>query len=245
MPALHHTESGSGEALVLLHSGGMCHEEWKPQLPALARHYRTIAPDLPGHGASPMRAERLTIGDCGRGVLDTLDALGVDRAHLVGSSMGGATALWLAVHHPERVARLVLYRVSYHKNEHTHGGTREMADAAYWRSVGLAGWLSRIHLPQGGPDAWEQVIGRVSDALDPATSDHSHTIETLRTLRSPTLVVCGDRDPLVPMDDVLAMYDHIPDCGLWLLPHATHVTATNTWRAESFATEILRFLQRR
>ncbi len=159
--------------------------------------------------------------------------------------MGGATALWLAVHHPARVAKLVLYRVSYHKNEHTHGGTREMADAAYWRGVGLAGWLSRIHQPQGGPDAWEQVITRVSEALDPATSDHAHTIETLRELRCPTLVVCGDRDPLVPMDDVLAMYDHIPDCGLWLLPHATHVTATNTWRAEAFATEILRFLQRR
>lgn len=245
MPALHHIEAGSGEALVLLHSGGMCHEEWKPQLPAFAKHHRTIAPDLPGHGASPMRAARLSIGDCGRGVLDTLDALGIERAHLVGSSMGGATALWLAVHHPARVAKLVLYRVSYHKNEHTHGGTREMADAAYWRGVGLAGWLSRIHQPQGGPDAWEQVITRVSEALDPATSDHAHTTETLRELRCPTLVVCGDRDPLVPLDDVLAMYDHIPDCGLWLLPHATHVTATNTWRAEAFATEILRFLQRR
>lgn len=245
MPALHHIEAGSGEALVLLHSGGMCHEEWKPQLPAFAKHYRALAPDLPGHGMSPMRADRLSIGDCGRGVLDTLDALGIERAHLVGSSMGGATALWLAVHHPDRVAKLVLYRVSYHKNEHTHGGTREMADAGYWRGVGLAGWLARIHAPQGGPDAWEQVIGRVADALDPATSDHAHTIETLRELRSPTLVVCGDRDPLVPLDDVLAMYDHIPDCGLWLLPHATHVTATNTWRADAFATEVLRFLQRR
>ena len=201
--------------------------------------------DYHGHGASTGRFEDGTIGRWRADALAAFDALTAGPQVLVGSSMGGATALWLAVHHPERVARLVLYRVSYHKNEHTHGGTREMADAAYWRSVGLAGWLSRIHLPQGGPDAWEQVIGRVSDALDPATSDHSHTIETLRTLRNPTLVVCGDRDPLVPMDDVLAMYDHIPDCGLWLLPHATHVTATNTWRAEAFATEILRFLQRR
>ena len=172
MPALHHTESGSGEALVLLHSGGMCHEEWKPQLPALARHYRTIAPDLPGHGASPMRAERLTIGDCGRGVLDTLDALGIERAHLVGSSMGGATALWLAVHHPARVAKLVLYRVSYHKNEHTHGGTREMADGIdrFWR---MRSWLDITALPAARQ---ARVLPYIRDWVAPAAGYDGATV---------------------------------------------------------------------
>ena len=91
----------------------------------------------------------------------------------------------------------------------------------------------------------EATRARVREAVVRLGYTPNLAAKTLRTLRSPTLVVCGDRDPLVPMDDVLAMYDHIPDCGLWLLPHATHVTATNTWRAESFATEILRFLQRR
>ncbi len=246
MTPLHYTEAGAhGEALILLHSGGMCGEEWKPQMATLARHFRTLAPDQPGHGASPMRAERLTIADCGRAVLELMDALGIARAHLCGSSMGGATALWLAVHHPARVAKLVLYRVSYHKNEHTHAGTRSMADPAYWRGVGLDKWLSKIHAPQGGPDAWMQVIGRVSDALDPASSDHTHTLDTLRALAAPTLVAVGDRDPLVPLEDALAMFEAIPDSGLWVMPYATHVTASNTWRAEAFAQELVRFLQRR
>ncbi|PWV63539.1 alpha/beta fold hydrolase [Plasticicumulans acidivorans] len=245
MTLVHYTETGSGEALVLLHSGGMCGEEWKPQLPTLAKSWRVITPDLPGHGRSPLTAEHLSIGDCGRAVLALLDALGIERAHLLGSSMGGATALWIAVHHPERVARLGLYRVSYHKNEHTHAGTRDMGDPAYWKGVGLAGWLSRIHEPQGGPEAWQQVIRRVGEALDPTTSDHNHTLDTLRTLACPTLVIVGDRDPLVPLADALAMYQAIPDCGLWVMPFASHVTASNTWRAEAFAQEIARFLQRR
>ncbi|TCO76382.1 3-oxoadipate enol-lactonase [Plasticicumulans lactativorans] len=245
MKLLHYVESGQGEPLILLHSGGMCGEEWKPQMAPLARQFRVIAPDQPGHGQSPMRAERLTIGDIGRAVLELMDGLDLPRAHLVGSSMGGAVALWLAVHHPARVARLVLYRVSYRKNEDTHAGTREMADPAYWKSVGLDAWLSRIHFAQGGPEAWKAVIGRVSDALDPATSDHAHTLDTLRALNCPTLIVVGDRDPLVPLEHALAMFQAIPDAGLWVMPHASHVTASNTWRADAFAQEIARFLARR
>ena len=138
-----------------------------------------------------------------------------------------------------------VYRVGYRKNKEAHTGTREMADPAYWKSVGLAQWLSRIHEPQGGPDAWEKVIGRVSEALDPDISDHAHELETLKRIKSPTLVVVGDRDPLAPLEHVLEMFRAIPDAGLWVLPYATHVTATNTWRGESFALEVSRFLQRR
>ncbi len=242
---LYYTESGTGAPVVLLHSGGMSGEEWKPQMPTLARNFRVIAPDQPGHGRSPMVAERLAIGDIGRAVLALLDELGVDKAHVVGSSMGGAVALWLTRHYPERVHKLVLYRVGYRKNADTHAGTREMGDPAYWRSVGLEKWLSRIHEPQGGPRAWETVIGRVSEALDPATSDHAHEPRDLAGITQPTLVVVGDRDALVPLEHALEIFRAIPDCGLWVLPYAGHVTATNTWRAESFAQEIARFLMRR
>lgn len=245
MPELYYSEQGQGDALLLLHSGGMCGEEWAPQLPALARHFRVITPDQPGHGRSPMTGTRLRVGDMGRAVLALMDDLGLPSAHVAGSSMGGAVALWTAVHCPDRVRRLVLYRVGYRKTAETHTGTRGMADPAYWKSVGLDRWLSRIHEPQGGPEAWKRVIGRVAEALDPLDSDHDHSLEALAGLAHPTLVVVGDRDPLVPLDQALDMYRAIPDCGLWVMPHATHVTASNTWRADAFALELSRFLQRR
>jgi len=180
----------------------------------------------------------------GRAVLELLDELGLARTHLVGSSLGGAVALWLTVHHPDRVSALVLYRVGYRKDEVTHAGTRNMADPAYWRGVGMHKWLSDIHHPQGGPDAWEAVIGRVSEALEPATTDHAHDLEILERIIQPTLIVVGDRDPVAPLDQILEMFGAIPNAGLWVMPYATHVTATNTWRAESFALEVSRFLQR-
>lgn len=244
MAILHYTESGQGEPLVLLHSGGMSGAEWSPQIPLFARHFRTIAPDHLGHGGSPMVADKLAVGDMGRAVLDLLDELALPSAHLVGSSLGGAVALWLAVHHPERASKLVLYRIGYRKDAKTHAGTRDMADPAYWRSVGMHKWLSDIHRPQGGPDAWQDVIVRVSEALAPATTDHAYDLGALERIAQPTLLVVGDRDPVAPLDQILEMFSAIPDCGLWVIPNATHVTATTTWRAKSFALEVTRFLQR-
>jgi 3-oxoadipate enol-lactonase len=245
MAILHYLESGKGEPLILLHSGGMSGAEWQPHLPLFARHFRVIAPDHLGHGRSPMVAEKLAVADMGRAVLELLDELELPQASLVGSSLGGAVALWLTLHYPERVRKLVLYRVGYRKDEASHAGTRDLADPAYWRGVGMHKWLSDVHRPQGGPEAWEDVIGRVSEALEPATTDHAHDLEILERIAQPTLLVVGDRDPLAPLEQVLEMFGAIPHCGLWVMPYATHVTATNTWRAESFALEVTRFLHRR
>lgn len=245
MSILHYTETGRGHPLMLLHSGGMSGREWDPQLAALARHFRVIIPDQLGHGQTPMVADKLTIGDIGREVIELLDKLAIPQAHLVGSSMGGAVALWLTVHYPDRVNRLVLFRVGYRKDADTYAGSLSMSDPDYWRKVGLHGWLSDIHHPQGGPEAWQTVIGRVAEALDPATSDHAHDLEVLGRIRQPTLIIVGDRDPVVPLEQALEMFGHIPDASLWVLPYATHVTATNTWRGDCFALELTRFLQRR
>jgi pimeloyl-ACP methyl ester carboxylesterase len=245
MSILHYTETGQGETLILLHSGGMNGREWDPQIASLAQRFQVIIPDQLGHGRSPMIAEQLTIGDIGREVIELMDKLAVAKAHLVGSSMGGAVALWIAVNYPDRVNKLVLFRVSYSKDISGHKGTRSMADPDYWRGLGLQQWLSDIHDPQGGPDAWKTVLNRVSQALDPTTTDHAHDLEVLAGITQPTLIIVGDRDPLVPLEQAMEMFQTIPDASLWVLPYATHVTATNTWRGDCFALEIFRFLQRR
>ncbi len=245
MSALYYTVTGTGEPLILLHSGGMNHAEWRPQQAFFARHFRVICPDHVGHGRSPMIHERLRVRDIAQEVIALMDQLGIETTHVVGSSLGGAVALWLAVHYPERLRRLVLYRVSYRKDSHSFAASLQMADPDYWRKLGLDTWLAAIHAPQGGTEAWKMVIRRVMEALDPTDSDHAHDRATLQRIRIPTLLVVGDRDPVVPLSQVLEMYETIPDASLWVLPHASHVTATNTWRAECFNSEIERFLRRR
>lgn len=233
---------GKGSPLLLLHSGGMAGEEWQPQMATFAKRHRLIVPDLPGHGRSALEGERLTVDGMGKAVIALLDELDIEQTHVCGSSMGGAVALWLALNYPQRINRLIVYRITYRKNAGTHAQTQSMADPAYWQRFGLHKWLSKLHEPQGGCEAWKEVIARVSQALDPQTSAHNHQLEDLQKIENPTLLVVGDRDPVAPLDDVLDMYRTIPSAGIWVMPFASHITATNTWRSDAFCEEVLRFL---
>lgn len=239
-----YTVHGKGFPLILLHSGGMSHQEWVPQIDFLSKHYQVIAVDLPGHGQTLMQGERLSIAECGAAVLSVLDKEGIDKAYLCGSSMGGATALWLTKHYPERVEKLVIYRANYIKTAETFEHTKHIADPQYWENLGLTNFLSKLHMGQGGKDAWRDVVLRVREALEPTLSDHGYSLESLSEITQSTLIICGDRDPLVPLQDLVAMYNAMPNADLWVIPHASHVTSTNTWRSNIFAEEVHRFLLR-
>ncbi len=68
-------------------------------------------------------------------------------------------------------------------------------------------------------------------------------LDDLAQIQAETLIIVGERDPLIPLSTVVDMYDTIPQCALWVMPKATHITASNTWRAPAFAEEISRFLR--
>ena len=106
------TERGAGEAVVLLHGGGpgaSGMSNYARNVDALAQRFRVIVPDLPGYGRSSKDIDQSDpFGDLAGAVRGLLDALGIDRAHLVGNSYGGAAALRLTLDRPDRVGRLVL-----------------------------------------------------------------------------------------------------------------------------------------
>lgn len=106
------TERGAGEAVVLLHGGGpgaSGMSNYARNVDALAQRFRVIVPDLPGYGRSSKDIDQSDpFGDLAGAVRGLLDALGIDRAHLVGNSYGGAAALRLTLDRPDRIGRLVL-----------------------------------------------------------------------------------------------------------------------------------------
>ena len=104
---LRYVRAGRGETVVLLHGIGSSAYSWSEVLPELARRFDVVALDMPGFGLSDQPAQ-LDFARLVRGVVGALDQLGIERAHLVGNSLGGAVAVAVAARHPERVARLVL-----------------------------------------------------------------------------------------------------------------------------------------
>jgi len=109
---LHYHEAGTGEAVVLLHGGGPGASSWSNfgrNLAVLAQHFRVIAIDQPGYGLSDKHTEHEQYNRYSAGaVLALFDHLGIERAALVGNSLGGGTAVRLALDNPDRAGRLVL-----------------------------------------------------------------------------------------------------------------------------------------
>lgn len=106
------TEAGSGPPVVLLHGGGPGAtgvSNYSRNIDALARHFRVIVPDMPGYGRSSKELDHSDpFGDLAFAIRSMLDELGIERAHLVGNSYGGAAALRLTLDRPDRVDRLIL-----------------------------------------------------------------------------------------------------------------------------------------
>jgi pimeloyl-ACP methyl ester carboxylesterase len=100
--------AGDGPVLLLLHGIGSDHRTWMPALPALSRHFTVVMPDLLGHGASDKPRADYSIAGFANGMRDLLTVLGVNRATVVGHSMGGGVAMQFAYQFPERTERIVL-----------------------------------------------------------------------------------------------------------------------------------------
>jgi 4,5:9,10-diseco-3-hydroxy-5,9,17-trioxoandrosta-1(10),2-diene-4-oate hydrolase len=109
---LHYYEAGTGEAVVMLHGGGPGASAWSnfgPNLPVFAKQFRTVLVDQPGFGKSGKPAiTKQYFAFSADALRDLLDELDIERAHLVGNSLGGGTAVRFALDHPGRAGRLVL-----------------------------------------------------------------------------------------------------------------------------------------
>ncbi|MEV4491481.1 alpha/beta hydrolase [Micromonospora coxensis] len=112
--SLAYDDLGSGSAVVLLHAGIADRRMWRGQLAALAERHRVIALDLRGYGESELPPSPFAHHD---DVVGLLDALGIERAALVGCSFGGAVAIDTALTHPTRVSALALFGSAISGNE--------------------------------------------------------------------------------------------------------------------------------
>ncbi len=188
-------------------------EDWRGVSAALAGRRSSVAPDLPGHGASlRLPSDTYSIEGAARSVLQTLDATGTDRATIVGYSMGGRLALYLALRHPDRCAGLFLESTSPGLEDAGERAARRATDeekAARLEGGDLRGFLHEWYRqPLFAPLARDEDLLRrtIEDRLrnDPAelakslrgmgTGSQPSLWGELPNLRVPTLAVAGELD---------------------------------------------------
>ncbi|WP_028082043.1 alpha/beta fold hydrolase [Solimonas soli] len=241
---------GRGAPVLLLHGSGpgvSAYANWRLVMPGLAERARVVAPDLVGFGLTPRPAGfEFNLENWRRHVLSLLDALGVERCDVVGNSFGGALALSLAIHAPQRVRRLVLMGSVGVPFEITEGlddvwgyepslaAMRSLLDLfAYDRGLvndQLAELRYRASLRPGVQEAYRAMFPaprqRWVDALCSAES-------AIRALPNETLIVHGRDDRVIPLDNALLLHRWIERsqlhvfgrCGHWTqIEHAARFT---------------------
>ena len=226
------TRSGSGQAVVLLHCLGVDHRFWELTVAALADAFELIAYDLPGHGGTPVPTGPYTIGDLADQLAELLDREQVDRAHVVGISLGGLIAQQFAARYPDRVDRLVLVDTTPRYTDELRGMWIRRAQIARASGVGamaddlLKIWFTAEFIAAAPPalayvrDSFSRMSGEgyalACEALGAADLE-----PVLTTIRARTLVVCGDRDIPSFLEAARRVHDAIGESRLeWLSPAA-------------------------
>jgi 3-oxoadipate enol-lactonase len=245
--ALEYEISGRGPAVVLIHGGLVDRRLWDAQVPALARDYRVIRYDLRGLGRSSRPTGPFSHLDDLRRLLDALE---VERAVLVGLSLGGMIAMDYALEHPEQVRALVLAAPGL--RGYTPSPSPQIQEVYRAlatdpdRAVSL---LLETGMGAVRPDAQEQLRRMFTENLygwtriDPASMrwPEPSTRERLSRIGAPTLILIGERDEqdLLAIADTLAR--RIPRAERVLLPDAKH--HLNLDQPERFARHLREFLR--
>lgn len=223
-------------ALVLLHGSPLDRRMWRPQLEELsAEGYRIIAPDLRGHGESPLPEGPWTIEDCASDVLALADRLGLDRFVLGGLSVGGMVALAAYRASPARVEGLLLAATRADADLPSERGRRVEA-AARIRAAGredAAPFVERVFTPPTIASRPELVAAFREMAESTPTEGRARLLEAvaqrrdaiplLEASRVPALVIVGSDDPITPPAKSRAMNAAAAGSFLQVVEGASHL----------------------
>ncbi|MCA8930289.1 MAG: 3-oxoadipate enol-lactonase [Alphaproteobacteria bacterium] len=239
--------------LTMSHSLSADHRMWDPQLPALTDAYRVLRFDTRGHGASAAPAGEYTLDQLAGDVIGLWDALGIERSHFCGLSMGGMIGQTLGLQAPERLQSLVLCDTAsgYPPEAQAMWGDRIKAARANGLAAGVDGTIDRWFSPgfvQRAPDVIEGVRRMI--AATPvdgycgcgAAIARLNLTHRLGEIATPTLVICGEDDPGTPVAMSEAIRDGIPGARLVILPVARHLS--NMEDVSGFNTALRDFLDR-
>lgn len=232
---IHFHEAGSGDAILLLHGLGSCGQDWLLQMPLLSRRFRVIAPDLRGHGQTDKPPDCVRVSDLASDVIGLLDALDIDRAHVVGLSLGGCVALQMALDVPARVRSLM--PVNTFARLEPDSPRHALMLASRLVVLGLRGLPAQAEFvaarlfPKPEQAPLRQLAAERIAANDVTTYRRLlfalrafDVRDRLREIACPTLIVAGDRDSTVPIKAKQLLAANIPRARLEIVADSGHAT---------------------
>jgi len=252
-------EAGAGEPVLMLHGSGpgvSGTANWKLNIGPLSAKFRVLAPDIVGFGATERPEDIIySLRSWTDHVWSFLDTLGIKKTAIVGNSLGGRIALQMATDHPDRISRMVLMGspgvgmtpteglAALRAYEPSHDAMRHLLKNYFAVNPDLiTEELVTIRYEASIADgAWEAYRSMFFDPKHKG-SELAITAEEVRAIKTPTLLVHGREDKVVPLAVSITMLDLLPNADLHVFSRCGHWTQIE--RADEFSALVADYLER-
>lgn len=231
---------GAGSPLVLLHGGMLTIDlNFATLIPTLAQRHQVIGVEMQGHGRTADIDREITPAALASDIVGLLDLLGIDRAHVFGHSMGGATTLELGVSYPDRVRSLVAASVTVRPDglhEDLTDPAKQATSTRMPTQQDFSDFREAYLRLAPHPEHFEDFLAMLSQSN---ADSRGWSDEQLAAITAPTMLVLGDRD-FTTVEHGALMLQLIPGSQLAVLPDTTHMEVTR--RADLILPMLARFL---
>jgi pimeloyl-ACP methyl ester carboxylesterase len=230
---LYYEVYGEGTPVLLLHGGLSNGDHWVGVIPHLVKvGYQVIVMDSRGHGRSSFDDTPISYALMASDVLGLMDHLGLERADIVGWSDGAIIGLELAMHHPERLTKVVAYGANFDPS----GVRLDVGQNAYFNAV-IAREAEEYQALSPHPERWEAFLANISTMWATAPK---YTEEQLQAITTPVLILDGAKEEYVDLNQTKLMALLIPGATLVIMPDTGHFALFE--QPEEFARIVVDFL---
>lgn len=239
------------ETILLIHGLGASAERWEFVKPIFEKHYKVVVPDLPGFGLSDKPVVDYTPDFFTNFLEKFLNEINVEKTHVIGSSLGGQISAEFTAKHPEIVEKLVLVSSSgimkhstpaldayvmaalYPNKETAHQAFKTMSASTEVNEKIVDAFVERMHLPNAKMAFMSTILGLKNAEILTAK---------LETIKSPSLIVWGNLDPVIPIEYAEAFVSSIQDCRFFQMDGSGHTPFVDN--PEKFTEVVLDFLSK-
>ena len=206
--------------ILLLHGALGSKDQLQPLATALGNTFQVHTFNFSGHGGRPFSNTAFSIPFFCEQIVEFMQEAGIAQASIFGYSMGGYAAMYLAKQHPEKINKLITLATKFHWDEKTAAREVKMLDGKTIQEKvpAFAAQLQQRH----APNDWQDLLNKTSELLTDLGKRNSLLLEDYASITTPCLVLLGDRDKMVTLDETIAVYKQLPNAQCGVLPGTPH-----------------------
>jgi pimeloyl-ACP methyl ester carboxylesterase len=206
--------------IILLHGALGSKDQLQPLAKELIGTYQVHSFNFSGHGGRPIPDIAFSIPLFAEQIVEYMKETNIEQANIFGYSMGGYTAMYLAKHHPDKINRLITLATKFHWDPSTAAREVKMLDGKTIREKvpAFAAQLQQRH----APNDWLALLDKTKELLTDLGQQNTLQPADYSSITTPSLILLGDRDKMVTLEETVAVYKQLPNAWFGVMPGTPH-----------------------